>query len=147
MTALVFLDTNVLVYAATRPTEGDRRSSVARRLIEDVDFGISSQVLQEFYVTAVKKAISGPSPETIMTWIDRLMQVPVVPIDAPLVVRAIEISQRFQLPYWDAAIVAAAERLGAPVVYSEDFNDGQSYGSVRVQNPFRIERGPLKESM
>ena len=116
-------------------------------MIEDVDFGISSQVLQEFYVTAVKKAISGPSPETIMTWIDRLMQVPVVPIDAPRVVRAIEISQRFQLPYWDAAIVAAAERLGAPVVYSEDFNDGQSYGSVRVQNPFRIERGPLKESM
>jgi predicted nucleic acid-binding protein len=137
MTAPSFLDTNVLVYAATRPTENDRKCRIARRLIEDTDFGISTQVLQEFYVTAVRKAISGPSPQQIMLWIDKLLQLPIIGIDPPLVVRGIAIAQRFQLSYWDAAIIAAAEQLQASVVYSEDFNDGQSYGTVRVQNPFR----------
>ncbi len=137
MTAPFFLDTNVLVYATTHPTENDRKCRTARQLIEDTEFGISTQVLQEFYVTAVRKAISGPSPQQIMLWIDKLLQLPIISIDPPLVVRAIAIAQRFQLLYWDVAIIAAAEQLQASVVYSEDFNDGQSYGAVRVQNPFR----------
>jgi len=49
---------------------------------------------------------------------------------------AIEISQRYRLAYWDAAILAAASSLGAETVYSEDFNDGQRYGTIRVVNPF-----------
>jgi predicted nucleic acid-binding protein len=63
-----------------------------------------------------------------------LLPFPCVAIDANLVM--IALSERYQINYWDAAIVAAAERLEAPVVYSEDFNPVQSYGSVRVLNPF-----------
>jgi predicted nucleic acid-binding protein len=48
----------------------------------------------------------------------------------------LDLSERFRMPYWDAAIIAAAERLQAEVVYSEDFNHGQSYGRVRVVNPY-----------
>ena len=43
---------------------------------------------------------------------------------------------RFQLSYWDAAIVAAAQQLGCEMIYSEDLNDGQNYGGVIVRNPF-----------
>ena len=50
--------------------------------------------------------------------------------------RATTIAQRFQISYWDAAIIAAAEISGCDAVYSEDLNHGQSYGSVRVINPF-----------
>ena len=48
------------------------------------------------------------------------------------------ITERYQLRYWDAAIVAAAVRLGAPVLYSEDLNDGQTYDGVKVVNPSLI---------
>ena len=50
---------------------------------------------------------------------------------------AVDYAQRFKISYWDAAIIAATERLGAPILHTEDLNDGQSYGSVRVINPFR----------
>lgn len=49
---------------------------------------------------------------------------------------AIEQSERFSISYWDAAILAAAEALGADTVYSEDLSHGQRYGRVRVVNPF-----------
>jgi len=50
---------------------------------------------------------------------------------------AIEVSQRYRISHWDATILAAAEALGARTVYSEDLNNGQSYGQVKVVNPFR----------
>ena len=46
-------------------------------------------------------------------------------------------SVRFKISYWDGAIIAAAEALGAETLYTEDLNDGQLYGSVRVENPFK----------
>jgi predicted nucleic acid-binding protein len=49
---------------------------------------------------------------------------------------AIERSERHAISYWDAAILVAAEALGTHTVYSEDLNDGQRYGRVRVVNPF-----------
>jgi predicted nucleic acid-binding protein len=45
--------------------------------------------------------------------------------------------QRFQLSYWDAAIIEASRVLGCTEVLSEDLKDGQDYGGVRVTNPFR----------
>jgi predicted nucleic acid-binding protein len=51
---------------------------------------------------------------------------------------AAEVSQRYRISYWDGAIVAAAEALGARTLYSEDLSDGQRYGPVRVENPFRV---------
>lgn len=99
MTARVFFDTSVLVYAAVGTGSDDWKRRRALALVESEDFGTSAQVLQEFFVTVVRKA-SRPLP-------------------------------------WDAAILAAAEALGAATVYSEDLNGGRRYGSVRVVNPFR----------
>ena len=50
---------------------------------------------------------------------------------------AIEIKATFGLSYWDSLIIAAAERAFCPVVFSEDLNDGQQYGTVKVVNPFK----------
>jgi predicted nucleic acid-binding protein len=49
----------------------------------------------------------------------------------------LEFEERYQISFWDALILAAAESGGAGVVYTEDLNHGQRYGSVLVQNPFR----------
>ena len=66
------------------------------------------------------------------------MNCPFVPTDAELIQTAIELRQRFQVSYWDAAIIAAAQRLGAKTIYSEDLSHGQHYGSVQVVNPFLV---------
>lgn len=73
---------------------------------------------------------------SLLEWIEQWVAFPCRPIDQQLVRIAIELSERFSISYWDAAILAAAEALGADTVYSEDLNDGQQYGRVRVVNPF-----------
>ena len=100
------------------------------------DFGISAQVLQEFFVTVVKRSAVALSPDQALQWIEQLTNFPCQQIDHRLVRIAIEQRARYQISYWDAAILSAAEALGCHTVYSEDLNDGQQYGTVRVINPF-----------
>ena len=135
MNAEVFFDTNILVYAAIGTAE-ERKRERALGLIESENFGTSAQVLQEFYVTVVKKAARPLSPFEASEWIEQWAEFPCQAIDRQLVQIAIELSQRYVVSYWDAAILAAAAALGAHTVYSEDLNDGQQYGPVRVVNPF-----------
>lgn len=136
MNASVFLDTNVLVYAATGAGKDEPKRKRALELIETLDFGTSAQVLQEFFVTVVRKA-SRPLPASqALEWIEQLAAFPCQPIDHQLVRIAIEQSERFAISYWDAAILAAAEALGTDTVYSEDLSHGRRYGRVRVLNPF-----------
>jgi predicted nucleic acid-binding protein len=137
MSVECFLDTNVLVYAAAGRGAEDAKRRRALELIETEEVCLSAQVLQEFFVTVVRK-VAVPLPvETALEWIEALEAFPCVAIDSSLVKIAAELSVRHRISYWDAAIVAAAEALGAPVIYSEDLSDGQSYGGVRVRNPFR----------
>jgi len=131
-----FLDTNILVYAATGLGADERKRQRALDILEEAEFGTSGQVLQEFFVVVTRKVKSPLSPFDAAEWIDRLALRPVVPIDAGLVKHAIEISQRYQISHWDAAIVAAAQALEAAVLYTEDLHHGQTYGSVRAVNPF-----------
>jgi predicted nucleic acid-binding protein len=136
MNARVFFDTNVLVYAAIGAGKDEPKRRRAVELIESEDFGTSAQVLQEFFVTVVKKASRPLSAARALEWIGHLTAFPCQAIDHQLVRIAIEQSARFAISYWDAAIIAAAEALGSDIVYSEDLNDGQQYGRVTVVNPF-----------
>jgi predicted nucleic acid-binding protein len=132
-----FLDTNILVYAAAGlGTEMSKRRR-ALELIENENFGLSVQVLQEFYVTVVRKIQVPLTPQAAMEWIEQLEAFPCLPVDSGFVKIAIETSVRQRLTYWDGAIIAAAEIVGAKTLYSEDLNHGQLYGTVRVCNPFR----------
>jgi predicted nucleic acid-binding protein len=137
MNADVFFDTNVLVYAAVGTGEDDWKRKRAIELIDSEDFGTSAQVLQEFYVTVVRKAARPLTGSQAMDWIEQWAAFPCQAIDHQLVRIAVERSERFRISYWDGAILAAAEALGSTVIYSEDLNDRQKYGAVRVVNPFR----------
>jgi hypothetical protein len=55
------------------------------------------------------------------------------------VLRGLEIEARYKVFFWDALILQAAESAGATVLYSEDLAPGQSYGDVRVVNPFEVD--------
>ena len=131
-----FLDTNVIVYAATgRGIENAKRER-ALDLIETREFGPSAQVLQEFYVTVVHKVEIPLAPAEALEWIEQLEAFPCLSIDPALVKIAAELSSRHRISYWDGAILAAAESLGAPILYTEHLSHGRRYGPVQVLNPF-----------
>lgn len=114
-----------------------RKKTIASELIQDTFFGLSAQVAQEFYVVATRKADFRMSDEKALEWLENFQEFPCLPIDMGLVKTAAVMASRYQISYWDGAILAAATALAAPVVYSEDLNHGQSYGDVRVCNPFQ----------
>ncbi len=132
-----FLDTNILIYAALGRKDDLLKYQVAKRIIAGEKIGLSAQVLAEFYVGVTKKPTTSLAMPETDRWMDVLSRFPVVPVDESLVRTAIVLARRFKIHYYDAAIIAAAERLGAPVLYTEDLNHGQHYGSVQVRNPFR----------
>lgn len=136
MSAEAFFDTNILVYAVSSAPDEEPKRQMSEKLIENLDFGTSGQVLQEFYNTVTRK-IEVPIPhDAAMGWLDDLVELPFVPVDQALVQSGAELSRRFQTSYWDGAIIAAAIRLGARALYTEDLNNGQDYAGVRAINPF-----------
>ncbi len=138
MSVDVFLDTNVLLYAATgTPAEAEKRRQ-ARHIMRAERFGISTQVLQEFFVNATKKAHIRMAPDAALAWMAGLDGRPCVVIDQDLIRLGATISIRYKITYWDATLIAAAEALGTASLYTEDLNHGQLYGSVRAVNPFRV---------
>ena len=136
MSVEAFLDTNVLIYAVSSAASESVKKEKALELIEHVDFGLSAQVLQEFYVNVTRKIARPLSPDKALSLIEQFGFFPTVWTDYPLIVAAVETSVRYDLSYWDGAILAAAESLGASILYTEDLNHGQHYGSVRAVNPF-----------
>ena len=137
MRAECFLDTNILLYLALGSEDDPTKHQRSLALLRETNFGVSAQVLQEFYVNAVRKSRRPLPPTRAIEWIDEFEQFPCVDVTVDLIRVAIELSERYRIDYWDAAVIAAAERLGASILYTEDLNHQQVYGSVRVINPFR----------
>ena len=132
----VFLDTDILLYAALGREYAGPRWERAREIVLTEDYCTSGQVLAEFYNTATRKGATPLTPDKAREWVRIVAMKPCQPVTPEVVLAGIDHASRYQLSYWDGAIIAAAERLGAKVVYSEDLNHGQTYGSVRVENPF-----------
>ena len=95
-----FLDTNVLVYAAAGREQEATKRARALDLIDEIDFGLSAQVLQEFYVTVVRKVEAPLSPSEALEWIEQLEAFPCQSLDPSLVKLGVEISQRYRISYW-----------------------------------------------
>lgn len=134
-----FVDTNILIYAHDGGAGTKHRDSVAllTRLFDDGTGALSIQVLVEFYAAATRKlGITSQEAEQILVdlggWIIHR------PTHAD-VLSAIPIQRRYKLSWWDALILHSATEIGCTLLWSEDFADGQRYGSVTVRNPFSQE--------
>lgn len=136
MTDEVFLDSNVLLYSCSASPDDAKKRQVAEDLILNHPFALSVQVLQEFIANALRKPSLGINEHNIDATLRMAALVRVLPITHELVVSAMILRRRFQLSQWDATIIAAAAELGCQTLYTEDMNDGQNYGGVRVVNPF-----------
>lgn len=136
MTAEVFLDSNIFLYACSAAPADMEKQAIASRLILETDFALSAQVLQEFVSNALRKKILGISESGIDATMELAGHAPVLAVTHHLVLSAIILRRRLQLSHWDACIIAAALELGCHTLYTEDLNHGQAYDGVKVINPF-----------
>ena len=137
MSAEVFLDTNVLIYAIEVDGPAPAKSAAALALARRGDVCLSTQVLGEFYraVTSQRRVVPLTHDEAT-AWIQLWKRHEVHPITVPHVDLALELRARFQIQYFDALILSAARLAGCATVFSEDLNPGQDYGGVIVKDPF-----------
>lgn len=131
----VFVDANILIYALDQDSPAKRRRS--RDLIADLASSgsgvISTQVLQEFYVTVTRKM--GVEPLAAKSVLRTFSIFEIVQTSPDLIDEAIDCSILNKISFWDALIVAAAASSGCAVVYSEDLNPGQVIRGVKIENP------------
>ena len=135
-----FVDTNVLVYRFDH--DEPRKQDRARRLLDrDGRSGslvLSTQVLQEFYVSVTRKLARKLPPEDALDAVrDLVAAFSIVQIDSDMVTDAISLSQEHGFSLWDALILHAAARGGCREVLTEDLQDGRKILGLEIVNPFR----------
>jgi len=135
---LVFVDTNVLVYAYDR--SAGQKWDRARALVDQVwsvNRGcVSVQVLQEFYVAVTQKV---QRPLAYQAAADIVRDLMFWRLHAPVgedILGAIDLQRRHKISFWDAMIVWSAKRLDCTTLWSEDLSPNRAYDGVLVQNPF-----------
>jgi predicted nucleic acid-binding protein len=139
-----FLDTNVLLYTISGNPAETRKRQIAREILDTPDLGLSTQVLQEFVVQATRTSRSDRiEMEDALGLIETWVRFPIQETTVAVVTNAIRSAARWQISYWDAAIIEAARLLGCRRVLSEDLNHGQEFDGITVVNPFRGERPGL----
>ncbi|MEO8064299.1 MAG: PIN domain-containing protein [Pseudomonadota bacterium] len=140
MTAFVFVDTNVLVYARDPRDPGKRAlaNEWIRLLWNDERGRTSYQVLNEYYdvvtrklKTPIKRDDAWDDLQFYLAWNPQ-------PIDLEVLMGAHEIQQRHQLSWWDCLVVSAAQAQDCVLLLSEDLQDGADYGGIVVRSPFTL---------
>lgn len=138
-TVMPFVDTNILLYRVSTAPEEAPKQAIAAGLLQRDDLFLSVQVLQEFYVQATRSTRADRlEHEEAVALIQSWRRYPVQPLTIELMESALAARQRWNLSYWDAAIIEAARLSSCQELLSEDLADGQDYGGVTVRNPFRI---------
>jgi predicted nucleic acid-binding protein len=133
-----FVDTNILIYAHD-VSQGSKHQS-ARELVDKLwDSGegvLSTQVLQELCVNLQQKVANRVPIQEVRRVLEDYLHWEIVVNTPDSALQALDLQARYRISFWDALILHAAETAGATVLYSEDLSSGQSYGAVRVVNPF-----------
>lgn len=139
MTAAVFVDTNVLVYA--RDSSEPEKQPLAVRWLEHLwteqSGRTSIQVLNEYYVTVTRKLEPGMAPEDAWADVRALMAWDPQHVDRDVLLQAHEVELRYGLGWWDSMIVAAAQLQTCALLLTEDLQEGLNCDGVTICNPFK----------
>ena len=138
MTAAVFVDTNVFVYAYDRrdPLKKATAETLVRELWVEQRGRTSMQVLAEYYVTVTRKLKPAASTDAAWEVIDALLAWEPQATDRRLLNQAREVERRYRLSWWDSMIVAAAQLQNCQLLMTEDLQHGLVCGNLTVRNPF-----------
>jgi predicted nucleic acid-binding protein len=138
MSGPVFVDSNVLVYQrdASEEEKQEQADVWVRKLWETRLGRISYQVLHEYYVNVTAKLKPGLSAEEAQSDIRNLLAWKPLSLEWPILEGAFALEQRWELSFWDALIVSAAQNADCGYLLSEDLQAGQDFDGVLVVNPF-----------
>jgi predicted nucleic acid-binding protein len=134
---MIFLDTNILLYSISDLPAKAAKCQIACDLLDRLDVALSMQVFQEFFHQATRpsrrdRLSDAHAAELVEAW----LRFPVQVIGMAEMGKAIAIRQRYQLTYWDSAIIAAALAQGCDRLMSEDMQHGLEIEGLRIVNPF-----------
>lgn len=135
---MIFVDTNVLMYASGADDSSLRKTGIARGILRTTTgIVLSLQVLQEFYVSATRVTRpSNLSHADASALIESWSRFRIVEPTLETMRRALTIRERYKFAYWDSAIMAAAIEAGCSTILSEDWSKGQTLEGLRLENPF-----------
>ncbi|AXC12961.1 PIN domain protein [Acidisarcina polymorpha] len=137
MSAKTFVDTNLLVYAydVDAGSKQERAIDVLTELWRSREGRLSTQVLQEFYVSVTRKLTSRLSRTAARRAVELYSSwsVDITPTD---IVAAFRIEDEAKISFWDALILSSAQKIGASRILSEDLNTGQKVAGIVIENPF-----------
>jgi predicted nucleic acid-binding protein len=133
-----FLDTNVLVYLydADAPDKQARAREILERGSAQTDLILSTQVLQEFYVTVTRKFSRHLSESEALLAMRGLRAFPTVQVDVAMIFDAVELRRAYQISFWDALIARAALAAGCSRLLTEDLQHQMRIGDLTIENPF-----------
>lgn len=133
-----FVDTNILMYAhdSSAGEKHQRAKALVEELWRDRTGVVSTQVLQELSVNLRKKVRQPLDAKATRDIVADYLTWQVIVNGGESILEAIDLESRYQISFWDALVVQAAQASGAEILYSEDLSHGQAYGAVRVHNPF-----------
>jgi len=135
-----FVDTNILLYAISTDPDEREKAHTAREVLESRDLALSVQVIQEFYVQATRASRPDRLPhDQAVGLIQSFMRFPIQDVTMAVALLAIGTAPKYQLSYWDAAIIESARVMKCEAVLSEDMSHGHDYDGVMVINPFAPE--------
>jgi predicted nucleic acid-binding protein len=139
MSGRFFLDTNVFVYSfdAGSPKKAAQSARLIKSAIETRGGIVSYQVVQEFFNVALRRFAKPMSTADAEQYLSTTFR-PLLSVHSSpaLYGEALRIGARFRLAWYDSLIVASAIEGQCDVLYSEDFQDGQQFGTVVISNPF-----------
>lgn len=132
-----FVDTNILMYAhdTSAGEKHERAKALVEELWRDRTGVVSTQVLQELSVNLRKKVRRPLDGKAIREIVADYLTWQVIVNGGDSILEALDLEARYQISFWDALVIQAAQVAGAEILYSEDLSDGQQYGSVQVKNP------------
>jgi predicted nucleic acid-binding protein len=134
-----FVDTNVLVYA--HDLDAGEKQPIAIEIISDLwESGngvISTQVLQELYVTLTKKVPSPPNKSQVRRILNNYLAWELAVNNGETILQASEIEETYNISFWDAMVVSAAYSKNAAIILTEDLSAGLLIEGIRIVNPFR----------
>ena len=134
-----FVDTNILMYAhdTSAGAKHERAKALVEELWRDRTGVVSTQVLQELAVNLRKKVRRPLDAKATRDVVADYLTWQVMVNGGDSILEALDLELRYQISFWDALVVQAAQASGAEILYSEDLSDGQKFGAVRVTNPLR----------
>ncbi|MBD3234861.1 MAG: PIN domain-containing protein [candidate division Zixibacteria bacterium] len=138
MNGMRFIDTNILVYAYD--SSDPKKQTISQELIKtnmrEETGCISAQVLGEFFVVVTRKIKNPFTIEEALHLLKLFTFFRVAAVDDLLVERAIGTMREYDISYWDALIISAAEFMKCSTIITEDLNHKQAYNGVEAVNPF-----------